>query len=392
MNDNRQASRNPTNPAQRAVVGASTVSAFSQKVVKFEEQFKKLIPTTLQRSQILTGQRVVGLLVNLFMTNDDIRECKPSSILNAAGLACTVGLEFNNSLGQSAIIPYNNSKNVNGQWIKTKEAQWQMMYRGGITLAMRSGVVASITSEVVVRQDDFEYEYGTKAFLRHKPAERYEGGVEFHRDWKSAYCLIAFKDGHQAFRVMDRQQIEDVRDKASKGFDKDSSPWVKYEEEMVRKTVTKSELKYLDLTGQASMAAGLDDQAEAGASQDQVIEWKDYSAEDVDEEKKGYVPGTGEGQKASTAPAAPPPAAKPTGTNEPPQTLWAQQEAAAAPTAADYGPFTEDAFSTEDLDWMLAQAKKGKQLNVTNRATLIGYIGRYEGPRQQLIDELRKLG
>jgi recombination protein RecT len=250
---------NTRNPTQQPTESASMSTAlstrqFSETANKFESQFGKLIPDTLKANQIITSKRIVALLVHQWATDEKIRLCKPSSILNAAGIACSVGLEFNNPLGQSAIIPYDNRRQVDGQWKTVKEAQWQLMYRGGITLALRSGKVAHVSAEVVTKHDEFDYHYGTNAKLVHIPAKRFgREDFDFEADWWCAYCLIDFKDGSNAhFRVMDRLQIEEIRDKAAKGTDKDSSPWNRYLEEMIRKTVVKSELKYLDLTPQAS--------------------------------------------------------------------------------------------------------------------------------------------
>jgi phage RecT family recombinase len=285
---NRNASQNPT---EKGVGGSLTIRDFSAKALKFEEQFARLIPTTLKKSQLLTGNRVIGLLINLFAQNEDVRKCRPSTILNAAGIACSVGLEFNNALGHSAIIPYKDA------------ASWQPMVRGLTTLAYRSGKVASLQAEIVLEGDEFDYEYGTRTFLRHKPADRWTGKLMSPGDyntmlleqWRKAYCVVHFKDGGSpSFMVMDRAQIEYVREKSSKFKDSNDGPWKNWLESMIRKTPVKAELKYLDLTGEASMATGYDDQAEADVDQDQVIDWKDFSSEDMDNEPKAQTQGTGE--------------------------------------------------------------------------------------------------
>jgi phage RecT family recombinase len=341
--NNRNASQNPN---ERSVHGALTIKDFSAKALKFEEQFGRLIPNTLKRNQILTGNRVIGLLINLFAQNEDIRKCRPSTVLNAAGLACAVGLEFNNALGHSAIIPYKDA------------ASWQLMVRGGVALAIRSGKVAKIEAEVVLADDEFDYAYGTKSFLHHKSADRWQGKsmtpAEYNAflldSWRKAYCCVHLKDGSSpSFTVMDRAQIEYIREKSSKFKDSSDGPWKNWLESMIRKTPVKMELKVLDLTGESSMAAGFDDQGEADAPQDQVIDWKDYSQEDLDHTAKTQTQGTGEskphGGASGTASA---------GDSNPPGD---DPEKRASIPDTQKGPFKENEFSPEEYFALLEQFK-----------------------------------
>jgi phage RecT family recombinase len=354
MANNRNASQGPT---EKLVNGALTVKDFSAKALKFEEQFGRLIPTTLKKSQLLTGNRVVGLLINAFAQSEDLRKCRPSTVLNAAGLACAVGLEFNNALGHSAIIPYKDA------------ASWQLMVRGGVALAHRSGKVAKIEAEVVLEGDEFDFEYGTKSFLRHKPADRWHGesvsaekyAASLRDSWRKAYCCVHLRDGSApSFTVMDRAQIEYIREKASKFKDSPDGPWKNWLESMVRKTPVKMQLKFLDLTGESSMAAGYDDQAEADTAQDQVIDWKDYSAEDADHVPKAQTQGTGDSRPHGGASGSD----RAAGTQS-------------APIADEQrGPFKESDFSPELYLELFAQFKKSGY--GSNVAQFTGLIMRWQ--------------
>ena len=367
--NNRNASQNPT---ERGVQGALTVKDFSAKALKFEEQFGRLIPTVLKKSQLLTGNRVIGLLINAFVNNEDLRKCRPSTVLNAAGLACTVGLEFNNALGHSAIIPYKDA------------ASWQPMVRGLSTLAYRSGKVAKLEAEIVLEGDEFDYEYGTRSFLRHKPADRWQGKsmspAEYNAmlldQWRKAYCVVHFKEGTApSFMVMDRAQIEYIREKSSKFKDSVDGPWKNWLESMIRKTPVKMELKYLDLTGETSMATGYDDQDEAEVGQDQVLDWKDFSSEDVDHTPKAQTQGTGDSRphggnaNASAGGSNPPPGDNPD----------------QRPTIPDEqkGPFKENDFSPEQYFALFEQFKDSGY--GTSPAQFTGCITRW----QQTMGELK---
>lgn len=401
MADNRRPSQNPNQAARTALAQTSTKD-FSHKAAKFEEQFNKLIPHQIKRSQILTGERVVGLLVNLWMQNESVRECPASTVINAAALACAVGLEFNNALGQSYIIPYNISRKVGGQWTKRKEATWQAGYRGLLTLAQRSEKVEVPYANIVMPEDDFDYELGTNEFLRHKPAAR-DPKANIIRDFTHAYFYMKMRTGYYSFHVMDREDVLAIRDKSAQavfddnGNPKPDSPWNKFPIEMIRKTPTKQHLKYADLTSHLAMALGADDQAEAGVQQDQVIEWKDFSAADMDEETKGYVQGAGEPERTQSHPQQQQSEAAHGDVQGPgePQNLWEGEEVAgksAKPklpaVSADsmLGPFDDSMFSQQEMDWMLEQAKR-KKLAI-NRGQLCGYIGRWEKTKGELFDEL----
>jgi phage RecT family recombinase len=335
------------------VVAALSTRDFSSKALKFEEQFGRLIPNTIRKTEILTASRVVGLLVNLYASNEDIRKCKPSTILNSAGLACAVGLEFNNALGQSAIIPY---KDV---------ASWQPMYRGLITLASRSGRVHDVTAHVVMEQDYFEYRYGIQPELHHKPAFRWNEGFDLERDWRYAYSLVRFKDGPAAFLVMDRSEVERVKTTSSRATS-EFAPWKVHLEEMIRKTPIKRHLKMLDLTAHANMAVGLDDAAQEGEKQDVVLDWKDYSTEDLDEPLKGYTAGAGEKEKPAEPDDAMP---KPGGA-----------------VRSTLGPFTEDDFSEEEFDWLLRQFKAYG--HGQTKAQLLGFAGTWRETKDALMEYL----
>jgi recombination protein RecT len=379
---NRNPSQNQTERNRGGVATALSTRDFSAKAVKFEEQFNRLIPTSIRQSQILTGKRIIGLLVNLWTTGpEEIQQCRPSTLLNAAGLACAVGLEFNNSLGQSAIIPWQN----HGKY----EAQWQPMYRGLITLASRSGRVHDVGAKVVLEQDLFEYELGTNEFLRHKPAPRWDNDFELLRDWRYVYSMVRFKDGPPAFHVMDRYDVDRIREQNSKASS-NKAPWNTNPEEMIRKTPVKQHLKYLDLTNHTNMAVGADDQAESDQKQDVVLDWKDYSAEDVDNDRKTQVQGVGPGPRGSQASQQPPGSSdkgnSASGNGIPANggdgTLFNDNTL----SNNAVGPFAEDQFTADEMELLLANFKKNG--HGTTKAQLVGFMGKWVESKLDLIEYL----
>jgi len=105
-------------------------------------------------------------------------------------------------------------------------------YRGVIERMYRAGAVASVKAEVVREGDEFAYDPGEMDRPVHK--------VDWFGDRgpiKGAYAYAVFKDGSTSkVVVINRQYIEQVK-RESKSAGRPDSPWVKWEEAMVLKTV-----------------------------------------------------------------------------------------------------------------------------------------------------------
>lgn len=117
-------------------------------------------------------------------------------------------------------------------------------YRGVVERIYRAGAVKVVHAEIVYANDEFVWEPGT--IDTHQPP-RWEGPqrVPFHRaDWfadrgevKGAFSYGIFQDGTPSrVVVINRTYIDKVRAE-SKGSDRASSPWVKWFDQMVLKTV-----------------------------------------------------------------------------------------------------------------------------------------------------------
>lgn len=86
-------------------------------------------------------QEVLGKKAPQFMTsitnaigsNSSLQRCDANSILSSALVAATYDLPIDSNLGFSALVPYWDKNS------KTFRAQFQMMYKGFVQLAIRSG-------------------------------------------------------------------------------------------------------------------------------------------------------------------------------------------------------------------------------------------------------------
>lgn len=96
------------------------------------------------------GQRFISAIVSAYNTNPTLQECTNQSILSAALLGESLQLSPSPQLGHYYMVPFNNTK------AGTKEAQFQMGYKGYIQLAIRSGQYKRL-NVVAIKDGELEY-------------------------------------------------------------------------------------------------------------------------------------------------------------------------------------------------------------------------------------------
>lgn len=89
-------------------------------------------------------------IINAVSTNNQLQKCEPNSIMSAAFVAASFDLPIDGNLGFSAIVPYKD------------KAQFQMMYKGFIQLAIRSGQYRSMNYAEVYEDELKSYNPITK--------------------------------------------------------------------------------------------------------------------------------------------------------------------------------------------------------------------------------------
>ena len=113
-------------------------------------QVKALLNNTdvQKRFQEVLGAKAsqfMASVVNVVHASPQLQKCNPNSIMGAAFVAATFDLPIDNNLGFSAIVPYGD------------EAQFQMMYKGFVQLAIRSGYYEKMNCSVVYRDEVMNY-------------------------------------------------------------------------------------------------------------------------------------------------------------------------------------------------------------------------------------------
>jgi recombination protein RecT len=224
--------------SQQAIVKVAGVNTFAQYMEGRTAALSKVAASSV------SPQRLVKVAIACVSKTPKLQDCTMQSILRSVAASAELGLEAGGALGEAYLVPFKQT------------CQLIVGYRGLISLAFRSGHIASIQAREVYESDTFEFELGLEPKLRHIPGDETD-----QSKIKYAYCVVHLKNGGQYFDVMTRKQIDRIRMKSRSG---DSGPWVTDYAEMAKKTVTRRTLKYCPMSVEMAKAIAADTAAETG--------------------------------------------------------------------------------------------------------------------------------
>jgi recombination protein RecT len=214
----------------------------------------------------ITPAYFMRVVLTAVQRNPKLAQCTSISFLGAVLQCAQLGLVPDGFLGQAYLIPYENRKK------NLLEAQFQIGYRGLVTLARRSGEISTIGADAVYERDAFKQIRGLSPSVDHVPFEGDgdPGALVY------AYSFYRLKDGGYDLNVMNRRQVHAIRDRSQAyqtgiKYGKRDSPWFTDEAWMWKKTSLKQLLKLAPMSVEIQRAAGLDDAAEAGLPQDLAL-------------------------------------------------------------------------------------------------------------------------
>jgi recombination protein RecT len=252
-----------TNKIVKQDNGGKTIKSY---VKSMESGIKAALPS------VMTPERFTRMVLTALSSTPELNDCTPQSFLGAMMSAAQLGLEPNTPLGQAYLIPYWNTKKG------TREAQFQIGYKGLIDLAYRSGEVELVQAQCVYANDSFECRFGLDPKLEHIPADGERGELV------KVYALFKTKSGGFGFEVMSVEDIKEHAKKYSQSFNKSYSPWKTNFEEMAKKTVLKKCLKYAPLKSDFARGITADETIKTEISDDMyaIPAQEYYEAEAVD--------------------------------------------------------------------------------------------------------------
>jgi recombination protein RecT len=206
----------------------------------------------------LNPERLNRLVLSLLRMTPKLQECSPMSITAAVFQMAQLGLEPID--GQAFIIPYTvNKQDLSGKWIKEKQAQFQIGFKGLVTLYYRHQLSGSLTWDVVKENDIFHADKA-KGILSHE--------INFKKDRGEPYAYwvkATLHNGAEMFGVMSKIEVEKHAREHSKAFDKKTNafipgtPWEKDFDSMAQKTVLIQLFKLLPKSVEIQQALAMDE-------------------------------------------------------------------------------------------------------------------------------------
>lgn len=204
---------------------------------KYENQIIELLP------KAISPQRLFQVWATVLSRNPNLAECSQSSFVGAMMQTAAIGLDPTPQLGLCYYTPrWNGTKKCN-------EIQFIIGYQGYIALAKNSGDVSDVYAQIVFEKDEFDFQYGTKPFIHHKPSM----ATEKEKGEKLGAYAVWFLTGNSVPHIewMPMEDIEKVKKKSdSLKSEKGAkfSPWNEWPDLMARKSVIRRSQKYVPLS------------------------------------------------------------------------------------------------------------------------------------------------
>lgn len=160
-------------------------------------------------------QRFCTGVISAVNTNPTLAECTKASILSAALLGESLKLSPSPQLGHYYMVPFNNTKSG------TKEAQFQMGYKGYIQLAIRSGQYKRL-NVVAIKEGELVYfdplNEDIKIALMVEDWDKREAA-----ETVGYYAMFELVNGFRKVMYWSKAQMLAHADKYSPAFSKDAS-------------------------------------------------------------------------------------------------------------------------------------------------------------------------
>lgn len=219
----------------------SRVDEVVDNMLRQRDQFKAALPPQID------VDKFVRVAITALRATPDLVEAEISSLYGAFMKAAQDGLLPD---GREAHISMFNKKDGD-RYVKV--AQYQPMFTGLLKKVRNSGELASITAQIVCKNDKFDRWTDTDGeHIKHVADMFTERGEPI-----GAYALAKMKDGAVYIDVMTLKEIDKVR-QVSRA--KDNGPWKAWWDEMAKKSVLRRLCKRLPMSTDLEQAVRHDDE------------------------------------------------------------------------------------------------------------------------------------
>lgn len=199
----------------------------------------------------LTPARLTRIVATEFRKTPALARCTPGSFYRSVMQCAELGLIPGGAQGFCWLIPYG------------KEATFVLGYKGACHLAWRTMMLNAIDAHFVWEGDHFNYSYGTRGFIEHRPTTKVEERGAPVGVWAELWPKGADRS---MFRFMSYDECIAFRKRYVKSR---SGPWHEPPETndfqwMCMKTVLKQLLKLGPTSSEVGQAIYADDRADLG--------------------------------------------------------------------------------------------------------------------------------
>ena len=224
-----------------------------QTEINVAVQVKQIISSDTVKKKFteVLGQKAPQFLAsstNVVAGSTQLKKCSANSIMSAAFVAATYDLPIDSNLGFSAIVPYNESvyNEQTGRYDKVPRAQFQMMYKGFIQLAIRTGEYEKMNCSAVYQDEIVDYNpiTGECQFVTEFSACEQRNNGETDKI-VGYYAWFRLKSGFTKELYMSKNEVLNHAKKYSQSYrydlndNKNSSKWSTDFDAMALKTVIK---------------------------------------------------------------------------------------------------------------------------------------------------------
>ena len=185
----------------------SPLVAMQGTLEKMADKFKEALPSTMDEWKFIS---VAKLTLN---QNPKLVQADKNSLMRTFMRAAQDGLFLDGK--EAAAVLYGNQVN------------YLPMVEGVIKLMHNSGLIKTISAEVVYENDCFEYELGSNPHVKHIPLLVGDRGNRI-----CVYCYVQTSNDGEYIEIMNMAEIEQCKQVA-----KTQSVWSKWFDQMDKKTV-----------------------------------------------------------------------------------------------------------------------------------------------------------
>ena len=189
----------------------SPLVAMQGTLEKMADKFTEALPRQMDVNKFIS---VAKLTLN---KNPKLLQADKTSLMQTFMKAAQDGLYLDGR--EAAAVQYGNQVN------------YLPMVEGVIKLMHNSGLIKTISAEVVYENDCFEYELGSNPHVKHIPLLVGNKGNRI-----CVYCYVQTANDGEYIEIMNMDDLDKCKQQA-KGASSPHSPWVKWFDQMAKTTV-----------------------------------------------------------------------------------------------------------------------------------------------------------